>query len=76
MNRIKGIVYAVKNKYGFIRCYPVGKPREDYFFHGSDTEGVEWFKLEQGDIVSFIPVDCERGPQAVQVRLECERHLV
>jgi len=74
--RITGNVRAVKGKYGFIRCCPPGKPREDYFFHGNDVEGVNWYELDPGDRVSFIPTDDERGQKALEVRLEMQKHLI
>ena len=74
--RLVGKVWAVKGKYGFIRHYPESQPRIDYFFHGSDVQGVEWFTLENGDIVSFIPVNDDRGKRATLVNLECEKHLI
>jgi cold shock CspA family protein len=74
--RLKGKVRIVSSKYGFIRHYPEGQPRVDYFFHGDAVEGIEWFKLEPGDLVSFVLKDNERGPKATEIRLECESHLI
>lgn len=64
------------SKYGFIRHYPEGEPRRDYFFHGDDVEGIEWFKLEPGDVVTFMVEDDQRGAKAKSVCLECENHLI
>ncbi len=74
--RITGRVRAMKAKYGYIRRCPPGKPRQDYFFHGSAVEGINWYELDPGDLVSFVPTDDERGQKAVGVRLEMQNHLI
>lgn len=74
--RLTGKVRSVLSKYGFIRHYPEGEPRQDYFFHGDDVEGIKWFKLEPGDVVSFVLKENERGPKAAEIKLVCENHLI
>ena len=76
-NRLEGEVRNLRKSYGFIRVYPRGQPREDYFFHKSGLEENNISDLEVGDIVSFDVIE-EEGKdrqKAVNVRIETERHL-
>jgi cold shock CspA family protein len=73
--RVMGRVRAIKEKYLFIRYYPEQGARIDFFTHGNDIESCNWFELEPGDLVSFVPKVEDRGPRAFDVRLEMENHL-
>ena len=57
-SRVKG--------YGFIT--PEGQEKE-IFVHFTGIEGEGYRNLEQGEQVSFLVEETEKGPQAVQVRL-------
>jgi len=54
-NRVKG--------YGFIE----GEDNEDYFVHHSQLEGISF--VREDDVVSFDPVETEKGMQAQNVKL-------
>ena len=75
LKRLTGTVRRLKRSYGFIRVYPKGEPRRDYFFHWHDLLDHRLDEIETGDIVSFEAGDDEKGLRAVSVKVECERHL-
>ena len=65
-DRQKGTVLALKSGYGFI------KPEEgveDYYFHYTDLEGVEFAQLRRGETVCFEPGCNDHGPCAYSIRL-------
>ena len=76
VERLQGKLRTLRKGYGFIRVYPEGQPRRDYFFHKTDLQGVGFEQLESGDILSFDEGRDEIGLKAENVLLEQERHLI
>ena len=73
--RLTGKIRVLKHGYGFIRVYPKDNPRKNYFFHKENLENVNFYSLEEGDVMSFEPCEDEKGPMAIRVRIEIENHL-
>ena len=63
----KGTIKTLLDRgYGFIK----GEEEGDLFFHSSETEGVEFSSLTEGQEVEFeMRKDSKDRPQAVKVRL-------
>ncbi len=61
MERVNGTVkfFNIMKNYGFIS----GDDGKDYFVHGSAVSGA----ISQGDRVSFLPQQGDRGLKAVSV---------
>jgi CspA family cold shock protein len=65
--RVNGVVkwFDVKKGYGFIKR----EEGSDVFVHYSSIQGDEFRKLEEGQQVSFIVSETEKGLQAQEVSL-------
>ena len=66
--RENGVVkwFDVKKGYGFIKR----EEGSDVFVHYSSIQGDEFRKLEEGQTVSFIVSETDKGLQAQDVSLE------
>jgi len=64
-NRVRGMIkHLSKDKgFGFIR----GTDNVEYFFHKSDT--LHYDRMTEGAVVSFVPVEGQKGPRAQEVAL-------
>jgi len=66
-SRLLGAIKRLTDKqFGFVRA----DDGQDYFFHYTELENVEWSKLEVGDRLSFLPVETPKGWRANEVRWE------
>lgn len=65
-----GTIKTLTDKgFGFISAE--GQPKE-IFFHSSALVDVMFDELRQGDVVSFETESSEKGPRAINVKLEKE----
>jgi len=66
--RENGVVkwFDVKKGYGFIKR----EEGSDVFVHYSSIQGDDFRKLEEGQLVSFIVSETDKGLQAQDVSLE------
>jgi CspA family cold shock protein len=66
--RENGVVkwFDVKKGYGFIKR----EEGSDVFVHYSSIQGDDFRKLEEGQLVSFIVSETDKGLQAQDVALE------
>jgi cold shock protein len=69
-NRVEGAIRKLRKDkgYGFI----AGDDGTDYFFiwAGLEKSTVDFKELELLDRVSFVPIQGDKGPKAIMVRLE------
>ena len=65
-DRIGGSVLRLKEGFGFIKCqqYP-----NNVFFHFSSLVNRDFAELKEGDQVSFVAVQADRGPVAQDVEV-------
>ncbi len=64
---MKGVVKKLdERKFGFISV----EGGNDVFFHANECEDGVFDTLNEGDTVTFDTADSEKGPKAVNVRLD------
>lgn len=65
--RLKGEVSTIFGSKGF--GYISADDGNEYFFHASTLQNVEWEEVSPGDSVTFKPMNTEKGPRAVKVEV-------
>ena len=64
---MKGTIKKLdERKFGFISV----EGGKDLFFHANECEGGVFDSLNEGDTVTFETADSEKGPKAINVKLE------
>ena len=63
----EGIVKRFDHQRGFGFIEVVGA--RDIFVHYSDIDGKGFRTLQEGQKVSFVPVETAKGPKATQVKI-------
>lgn len=67
---MKGVIKKLdERKFGFITV----EGEKDVFFHSNECESGVFDSLKEGDVVVFETADSDRGPKAVNVKLDSER---
>lgn len=63
---LTGVIKKVLNGFGFIAPE---NGEKDVFFHANDLEGITFDELKEGDEVSFVMGESDKGPKAEQIAL-------
>lgn len=70
---MKGIIKFYKDKqgYGFVTA----EDNKDYYFHISDVEEQDKLKIQNGQIITFVPFETRRGINAKGISISTETEL-